>query len=80
MEYTMSRMTAALALLALIASVTIVHARGGRTTPADCDAGSADPDCPDSSDSSGKPPSSSSAKKQSLNDTGTNIGRPFSTG
>jgi hypothetical protein len=43
----MRKLTAALALVALISSVTIADARGGRTTAEDCEAGSADPDCPD---------------------------------
>jgi len=55
----MRKLTAALALVALISSVTIADARGGRTTAEDCDAGSADPDCPDAPAASNKPPSSS---------------------
>lgn len=43
----MRKMIAALALLALVSSVTNADARGGRTTANDCEAGSADPDCPD---------------------------------
>jgi len=37
-----------LALMALVYSATTAEARGGRTSAADCEAGSADPDCPDS--------------------------------
>jgi hypothetical protein len=44
-----------LAMAALISSVTVADARGGRTTAQDCAAGSDDPDCPDQSDSSSKP-------------------------
>jgi hypothetical protein len=54
----MNKRAAVLALLALIGSVSITavaDARGGRTTAADCQAGSDDPDCPDTPDS-GKPP------------------------
>lgn len=49
---------ASLALAALmLASVTSpANARGGRTTAADCAAGSDDPDCPDTPDSQKKPP------------------------
>jgi hypothetical protein len=43
----MRKLTAVLAVLALISSATIAEARGGRTTAQDCDAGSNDPDCPD---------------------------------
>ncbi len=46
----MRKLTAALAVLAVISSVTVAHARGGRTTAADCEAGSDDPDCPDTPD------------------------------
>jgi hypothetical protein len=44
-----SRLAAILALLALalVSSATVADARGGRTTAADCAAGSDDPDCPD---------------------------------
>jgi hypothetical protein len=53
----MRKLTAVLALLALMSSVTIAEARGGRTTAEDCDAGSVDPDCPDvPSDKSKAPP------------------------
>jgi hypothetical protein len=55
-EKPMSKRTAVLALLALISSVTVADARGGRTTTADCAAGSDDPDCPDAPDPHGKPP------------------------
>jgi len=43
------RLAAMLALLVLvqISSATLADARGGRTTAADCAAGSDDPDCPD---------------------------------
>ncbi len=40
-------LAAILALLALVMSVSVADARGGRTTAADCAAGSDDPDCPD---------------------------------
>ncbi len=55
----MRKLTAALALLALIGSVSVADARGGRTSAADCEAGSADPDCPDepSPDKKPAPPS-----------------------
>jgi len=46
----MRRRAAMLALLALAGTMTssaIADARGGRTTAADCEAGSDDPDCPD---------------------------------
>ena len=43
----MSKLAAVLAFVALISSVTVAEARGGRTTAADCEAGSDDPDCPD---------------------------------
>ena len=43
----MRKLTAALALVVLVSSVTIAEARGGRTTAEDCEPGSADPDCPD---------------------------------
>jgi hypothetical protein len=52
----MRKLTAALAVVALISSVTIAEARGGRTTAADCEAGSDDPDCPDAPDQQSKPP------------------------
>jgi hypothetical protein len=55
----MRRSAAALALLMLIFSVTVVHARGGRTTSEDCEPGSPDPDCPDQ-------PPPPPKKKQSL--------------
>jgi hypothetical protein len=51
----MRRLAAALAVVALISSVTVAHARGGRTTAADCEAGSDDPDCPDKPASDSKP-------------------------
>ncbi len=41
------KLSAALALVALLFSVTAAEARGGRTTAADCEAGSVDPECPD---------------------------------
>jgi hypothetical protein len=56
MEACMSKFVAALAILALISSVTMAEARGGRTTVEDCDAGSADPDCPDAPAPPTKPP------------------------
>lgn len=59
----MPKMTVVLALMALLCSVAVAEARGGRTTPQDCEAGSADPDCPDTSSK----PQSGSDKKQSLN-------------
>ena len=43
----MRKLSAALALLALLSSGTIAEARGGRTTAENCAADSADPDCPD---------------------------------
>ena len=43
----MSKRAAILALVALISSVTIAEARGGKTSADDCQADSADPDCPD---------------------------------
>jgi hypothetical protein len=52
----MRKLTALLAVVALISSATIAEARGGRTTAADCEAGSDDPDCPDAPDSKSKPP------------------------
>jgi len=52
----MRKLTAALALVVLVSSVTIAEARGGRTTAEDCEPGSADPDCPDT------PPKSKSAE------------------
>jgi hypothetical protein len=58
METSMRKPTVALALLTLISSVTIAEARGGRTSVADCDAGSADPDCPDAPATQSKPASS----------------------
>jgi hypothetical protein len=73
METRMRKLTAALAVVALISSVTIAEARGGRTTAADCEAGSDDPDCPDTptppgkssppAKSSGQPPASEAPKK-----------------
>jgi hypothetical protein len=50
---------AALALVALLAASAAVpsqqaQARGGRTTAADCQAGSDDPDCPDPPPQNGK--------------------------
>jgi hypothetical protein len=59
MEVTMRKLTAALAVLMVISTVTVAEARGGRTTAADCEAGSDDPDCPDTPDPKGaaKPPS-----------------------
>ncbi len=55
----MRKLTAALALVALISSWTVADARGGRTSAADCEAGSADPDCPDeppAANKQGQPP------------------------
>jgi hypothetical protein len=46
----------ALAALALVGGSSLAEARGGRTTAADCAAGSDDPDCPDTADSQAKPP------------------------
>jgi len=63
----MRKLTAALALVALIFSGTMAEARGGRTSVADCDAGSADPDCPDAPPSSARtppPPASDSHSTQ----------------
>jgi hypothetical protein len=60
METSMRKLTAVLALLALISSTAVAEARGGRTTAQDCDADSKDPDCPDvpaSSAKSSPPPS-----------------------
>jgi hypothetical protein len=54
----MRRLTAVLAIVALLASVTAAEARGGRTSAQDCEAGSADPDCPDST---APPPKSNSS-------------------
>jgi hypothetical protein len=51
----MRKLTLALAAIALLASVTIAEARGGRTTAAECEAGSDDPDCPDVPDTKAKP-------------------------
>jgi hypothetical protein len=51
----MRKLTAVLALVALIASATIAEARGGRTTAEDCEVGSADPDCPDAPAQTKKP-------------------------
>jgi len=53
----------ALAAAAMTESVTLAAARGGRSTAADCAAGSDDPDCPDTGDSSGKPPAGKSDDK-----------------
>src|SRR4051812_46523918 len=55
-EKSMRKLAAALAVVALISSVTMAEARGGRTTAADCEAGSDDPDCPDAPDTRSKPP------------------------
>jgi hypothetical protein len=52
----MRKLTAALAVVVLISSTAIAEARGGRTTAADCAAGSDDPDCPDAPDTQTKPP------------------------
>jgi hypothetical protein len=43
----MSKLAAILALVVFVSSATVAEARGGRTTAQDCDAGSDDPDCPD---------------------------------
>jgi hypothetical protein len=48
--------TLALAALMLASTMRPANARGGRTTAADCAAGSDDPDCPDTPDSQNKPP------------------------
>jgi hypothetical protein len=56
----MSKLAAALAVVALVSSAAIAEARGGRTTSADCEAGSDDPDCPDT-------PAPSAAKKPAPN-------------
>jgi hypothetical protein len=63
MEKSMGKLTAALAVLVLLSSATVAHARGGRTTAADCEAGSDDPDCPDApaQAQSGKPASGQSS-------------------
>jgi hypothetical protein len=53
----MRKLTVGLALVALISSVTVAHARGGKTSSDDCQPGSADPDCPDA-----PPPKSKSAE------------------
>ncbi|HUB48992.1 MAG TPA: hypothetical protein VMB73_28790 [Acetobacteraceae bacterium] len=45
-----------LAALMLVSTMSPANARGGRTTAADCAAGSDDPDCPDTQDSQNKPP------------------------
>jgi hypothetical protein len=60
----MNKLAAALALVGLVSSATIAEARGGRTTAADCEAGSDDPDCPDAPapSSAKKPPPASSAQ------------------
>ena len=52
----MRKLTAVLAVIALLSSMTVADARGGRTTAADCEAGSDDPDCPDAPAPSGKKP------------------------
>jgi hypothetical protein len=52
----MRKLTVVLAAVALISSVTMAEARGGRTTAVDCEAGSDDPDCPDAPASPGKTP------------------------
>jgi hypothetical protein len=59
MEKSMSKLAAVLAVLALIFSVNPAEARGGRTTAADCEAGSDDPDCPDTAAPPGKMPAPS---------------------
>jgi hypothetical protein len=60
----MNKLAAALALVGLVSSVTVAEARGGRTTAADCEAGSDDPDCPDTPapSSNKKPPPTSAAQ------------------
>ncbi len=45
-----------LALLVLMAAASVAEAKGGRTSAADCKAGSTDPDCPDEPDAKDKPP------------------------
>jgi hypothetical protein len=60
----MVRLTAVLAILALISSVTIAEARGGRTTAEDCAAGSVDPDCPDDPPPPGKSGTTTTSGKQ----------------
>ena len=49
-----------LTLLVLLATGGIADAKGGRTSAADCKAGSSDPDCPDEPDA-GKPPAALAA-------------------
>jgi hypothetical protein len=61
----MIKLTAILALVMFVSSATVADARGGRTTAQDCEAGSDDPDCPDTtappnkSGSTNPPPSNS---------------------
>jgi hypothetical protein len=55
------------ALMALSSFVAPAEARGGRTTAADCAAGSDDPDCPDTSETQNKPPPQSGAPPQPRN-------------
>ena len=47
-----------LTLLLMAATAGMAEAKGGRTSAADCKAGSSDPDCPDEPDAPapGKPP------------------------
>ena len=52
----MRKLKAALAVVALMSSMPMAHARAGRTTADDCKAGSDDPDCPDAA-APAKPPS-----------------------
>lgn len=61
----MFKLTAALALVALLASVSVADARGGRMAAADCEAGSDDPDCPDAPASSNKAAASSGSSQPS---------------
>ena len=51
----MRTLRAALAVLTLMSSMPLAHARAGRTTADDCKAGSDDPDCPDAAPAPGKP-------------------------
>ena len=52
----MRKLKAALAVVALVSSMPMAHARAGRTTADDCKAGSDDPDCPDAPAKPGQPP------------------------
>jgi hypothetical protein len=54
----MSKLAAILALVVFVSSATVAEARGGRTTAQDCDAGSDDPDCPDTPAKPGSTPTS----------------------